>query len=68
LDNQNFDTTISINGLSIDSYSTGVTLPIETLIDEIKPVIAKKSLFIKLHLSKMMALFKNFGLWGFNTN
>ena len=43
LDYRNFDARIRINNFSIESSSTRVKDPIETLIDEIKPIVAEIS-------------------------
>ena len=43
LDSQDSDASIKIIGFSIESSSTRVTLPIEILIDELKPGVADES-------------------------
>jgi len=45
LDYQDFEARININGFSIESFSTRVSLSIENLIDELKPGVAEKNQF-----------------------
>ena len=63
-DNRDFDARININGFPTKSSSTGVRLSIETLIDEIKTIVAEKSQFEQRDILIRMALFRNFEIRG----
>ena len=61
---QEFDTWMKTRSSSTKTSSTGEKFLIQDLMEEIKPAIAEKKEFDSADLSKMSAIFRNFGLSG----